>query len=61
MDFDYAVQEGITSGGIGHPVVNEAVIERDREVVETVSSHYVKYFVDLLIVDNTWHSWNDKK
>ena len=51
MDFDYAVQEGITSGGIGHPVVNEAVIERDREVVETVSSHYVKYFVDLLIVD----------
>ena len=37
MDFDYAVQEGIISGGIGHPVMDEAVIERDREVVETVS------------------------
>ena len=40
MDFDYAVQEGITSGGFGHgdnAAVNEAVIERDREIVETVS------------------------
>ena len=40
MDFDYAVQEGITSGAMGHgdnAAVDEAVIERDRAVVETVS------------------------